>query len=206
MMEEKDGLVGDVSVRSTLIATNERSHRSIPTLEGFLMLRNVLRSIFFIAACSPLSLHGQSTSVHKARADRILVVKSSHTMTLYADGNPLKVYHVWIGRGPGKPKLQQGDNETPEGKYTINGRNAHSTAYKSLRISYPNAADRERARQLGVDPGGDIMIHGLPPGNGWVKPGQPLPDWTFGCIALTNTEMDEVWELVPNGTPIEIRH
>jgi murein L,D-transpeptidase YafK len=127
-------------------------------------------------------------------------------MTLYAGDKVLKVYRVWLGRGPGKAKLQQGDNETPEGTYTITGRNAHSAAYMSLRISYPNAADRERARKLGVDPGGDIMIHGLPPGNGWVKPGQQLPDWTFGCIAVSDSEMDELWKVVPNGTPIEIKH
>jgi murein L,D-transpeptidase YafK len=170
------------------------------------MLRNVLRLILFVAASLPLSIDGQTTSLQKAHADRIVVVKSTHTMTLYADGKPLKVYHVWLGRGRGNPKQQQGDNETPEGNYIISGRNAHSTAYKSLRISYPNAADRERARRLGVDPGGDIMIHGLPPGNDWVKAGQQLPDWTYGCIALTDAELDEVWALVPNGTPIEITH
>lgn len=169
------------------------------------MLRNVLRLVFLITASSTLCIHAQTPVDRTTHADRIVVVKSTHTMTLYASGKELKVYHVWLGRGPGKAKQQQGDNETPEGNYTIIGRNAHSAAHLSLRISYPNAADLERARKLGVDPGGDIMIHGLPPGNDWVKPGQQLPDWTFGCIALTNSEMDEVWKLVPIGTPIEIR-
>jgi murein L,D-transpeptidase YafK len=168
------------------------------------MLRNVLRLVA-VTASFTLCIQAQTAASRTGQADRIVVVKSTHTMTLYAGGNPLKVYHVWLGRGPGKAKQQQGDNETPEGSYTIIGRNAHSTAYMSLRISYPNAADRERARKLGVDPGGDIMIHGLPPGNDWVKPGQQLPDWTFGCIAVTNTEMDELWKLVPVGTPIEIK-
>jgi len=150
------------------------------------MLRNVQRFVF-LAASFAVCTHAQTTAGHPVQADRIVVVKSMHTMTLYARGKELKVYHVWLGRGPGKAKQQQGDNETPEGNYTIIGRNPHSTAYLSLRISYPNTADRERARKLGVDPGGDIMIHGLPPGNDWVKPGQQLADWTFGCIALTNT-------------------
>jgi murein L,D-transpeptidase YafK len=170
------------------------------------MLRNVLRAVLFVAVSLPVCLHGQTGVLQKVHADRIVVVKSTHTMTLYAGGKELRVYHVWLGRGPGNAKQQQGDNETPEGNYTITGRNAHSAAYKSLRISYPNEGDRERARKFGVDPGGDIMIRGLPPGNGWVKAGQELPDWTFGCVAVTDAEMDELWELVPNGTPIEIRH
>lgn len=165
------------------------------------MLRNVLRLLSLVIACAGFPAEAQVT-----HADRIVVVKSTHTMTLYAHGKELRVYHVWLGRGPGNAKRQQGDNETPEGSYNIIGRNAHSAAHLSLRISYPNAADRDRARKLHVDPGGDIMIHGMPPGNDWVKPGTQLADWTFGCIALTDVEMDEVWKLVPNGTPIEIRH
>ena len=170
------------------------------------MHRNVLRLFVLIAASFTLPIHPLQPAVPTTTADRILVIKSTHTMTLYAGGQVLKVYHIWLGRGRGSAKQQQGDNETPEGLYTIIGRNAHSAAYLSLHISYPNATDRERARKLGVDPGGDIMIHGLPPGNDWVKPGQQLADWTYGCIALTDAEMDEVWKLVPNGTPIEIRH
>jgi len=166
------------------------------------MLRNVLRSVFFVTASLAPNLQAQIPP----HADRILVIKSTHTMTLYAGGKELKVYHVWIGRGPGKAKQQQGDNETPEGLYTIVGRNPHSAAYRSLRISSPNPEDRARARKLHVDPGGDIMIHGLPPGNDWIQPGQQLPDWTYGCIAVTDSEMDELWKLVPIGTPIEIRH
>jgi murein L,D-transpeptidase YafK len=170
------------------------------------MHRNVLRRFVFIAASFAVCASAQRPPANTTKADRILVVKSTHTMTLYADGKVLKVYHVWLGRGPGNAKQQQGDNETPEGLYTISGRNAHSAAHLSLHISYPNAADRERARKLGVDPGGDIMIHGLPPGNDWIKPGQELADWTYGCIALTDAEMDEVWKLVPIGTPVEIKH
>jgi murein L,D-transpeptidase YafK len=170
------------------------------------MNRNVLRLFVLIAASFAFSTYAQAP-VNKAQADRIVVVKSTHTMTLYADGKVLKVYHVSLGSGAsGNAKQKQGDHETPEGVYTINSRTAHSSAHLALHISYPNAADRERARKLGVDPGGDVMIHGLIPGYDWIKAGQVLPDWTYGCIALTNPEMDEVWKLVPVGTPIEIRH
>jgi murein L,D-transpeptidase YafK len=170
------------------------------------MLGNVPRLLFLFSVSVGFNVGAQAPVHSPAHADRIVVVKSTHTMTLYVGGKELKVYHVWLGRGPGNAKQQQGDNETPEGSYTITGRNPHSAAYRSLRISYPNAADRERARKLHVNPGGDIMIHGLPAGNDWVKPGQVLPDWTYGCIAVTDSEMDEIWKLVPDGTPIEIRH
>jgi murein L,D-transpeptidase YafK len=170
------------------------------------MHRNV-RPFVLIAASCALSIHAQHPPVHTTQADRIVVDKSAHTMTLYADGKMLKVYHVSLGSGAsGNAKQKQGDHETPEGTYTINGRNAHSSCHLALHISYPNAADRERASKLGVDPGGDVMIHGLPPGYDSVPAGQQFADWTYGCIALTNPEMDEVWKLVPNGTPIEIRH
>jgi murein L,D-transpeptidase YafK len=171
------------------------------------MHRNVLRPFVLIATSFALLTHAQQPPVPTTQADRIVVVKSTHTMTLYAEGKVLKVYHVSLGSGAsGNAKQMQGDHETPEGAYTINGRNAHSSCHLALHISYPNAADRERARKLGVDPGGDVMIHGLPPGYDGIKPGQELADWTWGCIGLTNAEMDEVWKLVPNGTPIEIRH
>jgi murein L,D-transpeptidase YafK len=163
------------------------------------MYRNV-RLFVLIAASFALSSHAQQTI-------RIVVVKSAHTMALYAGGKVLRVYHVSLGSGAtGNAKQQQGDHETPEGNYTINGRNAHSSCHLALHISYPNAADRERARKLGVDPGGDVMIHGLPPGYDDIKAGTQFADWTYGCIGLTNPEIEEVWRLVPNGTPIEIRH
>jgi murein L,D-transpeptidase YafK len=169
------------------------------------MYRNVLSLFVIIAAFFALSAHTQNPPANTTRADRIVVIKSAHSMTLYADGKVLRVYHVSLGSGSGNAKQQQGDHETPEGLYTIDSRNAHSAAHLALHISYPNAKDRERARKLGVDPGGDIMIHGMLPGYEWIKPGQQLSDWTYGCIALTNEEMDEVWKLVPIGTPIEIK-
>jgi murein L,D-transpeptidase YafK len=89
--------------------------------------------------------------------------------------------------------------------YDLDRRNAHSQFYRSIHISYPNARDRARARKAGVAPGGDVMIHGLPKGYGWLGSGHRARDWTDGCIAVTNAEMDEIWKAVPDGTPIEIR-
>ncbi len=110
-----------------------------------------------------------------------------------------------LGGNPVGAKTRQGDHKTPEGNYILDSRNLHSQYYRSIHISYPNTHDRAAARQSGVSPGGDVFIHGLPNGYGWVGPSHRLKDWTDGCIALTNAEMDEVWQAVPNGTPIEIR-
>jgi murein L,D-transpeptidase YafK len=93
----------------------------------------------------------------------------------------------------------------PEGAYVLDRRNAATKFSRSIHISYPNEADRARARHLGVDPGGDIMVHGLPNGFGWMEGMHRVKDWTDGCIAVTDQEMDEIWRAVPDGTPIEIQ-
>ena len=118
-------------------------------------------------------------------------------------GKVVKTYRIALGRSPGA-KERQGDNRTPEGKYVIESRNAHSSCHRSLHISYPNAADRSRARRLGVSPGGDIFIHGLPNGYGYIGAAHRAHDWTYGCIAVSDEEMDELWKLVDVGTTIEI--
>jgi murein L,D-transpeptidase YafK len=139
------------------------------------------------------------------RADRVVVLKKDRTLILYSNGTELKRYKVALGGNPVGPKQRQGDSRTPEGTYMLDFRNEHSSFYKSLHISYPNPADRERARRAGVSPGGDIFLHGLPNGYGAIGAAHRLHDWTNGCIAVTNAEIDEIWNLVPNGTPIEIR-
>lgn len=139
------------------------------------------------------------------QADRIVVVKSRRTMTLLRQGKVLKTYKVALGGEPRGPKTQQGDNRTPEGLYTVDSRNPRSQFHLALHISYPNAADRERARRQGVDPGGDIMIHGLPRDFAWLGPLHRQTDWTLGCIAVTNPEIEEIWAMVPLGTVVEIR-
>jgi len=120
-------------------------------------------------------------------------------------GKVLKTYKVALGPEPVGPKQRQGDHKTPEGEYVLDRRNAHSQFYRSIHVSYPSAQDRDRARKLGVSPGGDIYVHGLPNGYAWVGSGHRLKDWTDGCIAVTNEEMDEIWKAVSDGTSIEIR-
>jgi len=141
----------------------------------------------------------------KGPADRIVIEKAAHVMTLYRGEEKLRTYKVSLGGEPKGAKTRQGDHKTPEGTYTVDARNANSHYYRSLHVSYPNAADRERAKKLGVSPGRDIMIHGLPNGEGFVGKAHLLHDWTDGCIAVTDEEMDEIWELVPVGTVLVIR-
>ncbi len=133
-----------------------------------------------------------------------MVNKSKRELLLYVGGKLHRSYKIALGRNPIGPKARQGDGKTPEGAYTINGRNAASAYHRSLRISYPSAADRLRAKQQGVDPGGDIMIHGLPNGRGLIGALHRLYDWTDGCIAVTDAEIEEIWLLVRDGTPIHI--
>ncbi len=138
-------------------------------------------------------------------ADRIVVEKSARRLTLYAHGAPLKSYPVALGKAPSGAKQRAGDNKTPEGLYTIDVKNAGSHFHKALHVSYPSPADRARAAAAGVSAGGDIMIHGLPNGLGFLGRTQRFRDWTAGCIALTDREVDELWRAVPAGTTIEIR-
>jgi murein L,D-transpeptidase YafK len=133
------------------------------------------------------------------RVDRVVVNKERRELLLLAGESVLRRYRVALGREPAGHKEREGDGRTPEGRYTIDRRNPKSRYHLSLHISYPDAADTERARALGVDPGGDIMIHGVKSGVA-----HPETDWTQGCIAVTDAEMDEIWRLVNDGTPIEI--
>lgn len=132
------------------------------------------------------------------------MVKSAHTMTLMARGQILKVYQVALGRRSGA-KDHQGDHKTPEGEYIIDQKNSQSRFHLALHLSYPNAADLKRARGEGLDPGGAIMIHGVEKHFAWLGSLQHLVDWTDGCIAVSNPEIEEVWRMVPVGTPVEIK-
>jgi len=144
----------------------------------------------------------QQPTVH---ADSILILKKDHALELLAGGKVIRTYKVAPGSGGLAPKEREGDGRTPEGHYVIDSRTAASHYHKALHISYPNADDRRRAAGLGVPPGGAVMIHGLPRGKGFVGPAHRLYDWTLGCIAVTDAEIDEIWSLVPVGTPVEIR-
>lgn len=137
--------------------------------------------------------------------DRILVEKHARRLTLWYAGFPVRAFRVALGQQPVGPKRRTGDGRTPEGHYRIDARNRHSRFHRALHISYPSRADREFARRAGRSPGGAIMIHGLPAGAGWIGKHHAGFDWTRGCIAVSNEEIDEIWELVADGTPIEIR-
>jgi murein L,D-transpeptidase YafK len=150
-----------------------------------------------------VSLAGASRDAEQA--DHILIVKSTRTMTLTRGNKVLKTYKVALGTVPVGPKQKQGDHKTPEGNYVINAKNSHSQFHLALHISYPKAEDRERAQKMGVSPGGDIMIHGLAPQFAFLGALHRQTDWTDGCVAVTNPEIEEIWKLVPVGTTVEIR-
>ena len=139
------------------------------------------------------------------KADSILILKKDHVMELLSGGKVVRTYKVSLGRGGLAAKQREGDGRTPEGHYVIDAKYEHSAYHRALHVSYPNAEDRKRAAILGVPPGGAIMIHGLPNGKGWIGARHRLYDWTLGCIAVTDQEIDEIWTLVPVGTPVEIR-
>lgn len=135
-------------------------------------------------------------------ADYLIIDKSERLLIAYQNGNPIRAYRgLQFGEAPLGHKRFQGDERTPEGLYTIDRRNPRSRFHLSLGISYPNRNDMAFAAQYGRSAGGDIFIHGQPTG----RPGRMFGDWTDGCIALTNEEIEELWQIVPDGTPIEIR-
>jgi murein L,D-transpeptidase YafK len=162
--------------------------------------REVIRTVI-ATACLLIA----ATADAVVQADRIVIQKSARQLTLLRNGRPIRAYHVSLGSNPKGAKEREGDGRTPEGLYTIDSRNAYSKYHLALHVSYPNAADRLRARRLHVRPGGEIMIHGTP--NRWrgLHFVFQHTDWTAGCIAVSDAEIEEIWKLVPNGTVVEIR-
>jgi murein L,D-transpeptidase YafK len=134
----------------------------------------------------------------------IVVDKSRHWMSVYRDGRLIREFRVALGRGGQAPKQRQGDGKVPEGMYRITAHNPNSPYHRSLRIGYPSAQQVAAARKLGINPGGDIMIHGLPNDVHGIGSRHTALDWTDGCIAVTNREIEWLYRAVPNGTPIRI--
>ena len=164
----------------------------------------VLAPLVLVLSCGEPGARAQPSLIGKA--DLVLVFKGERRMELRRDGRAIRSYRISLGANPRGHKVQEGDERTPEGLYSLDWRNPKSSYYKSLHVSYPNEQDRDHAFRLGVDPGGMIMVHGLP---NWYRPG--LADWLFlgrdwtnGCIAVTNDEMEEIWHAVDDGTPIMI--
>jgi|SRR5450631_534505 murein L,D-transpeptidase YafK len=165
----------------------------------------VLGAALFASPCFAVTPPNPSLSPEPQKADSILILKKSHQLQLLFQGKIIRTYKVALGRGGLAPKEREGDARTPEGHYMIDAHDSNSAYHRALHISYPNAEGRKRAAKLGVRPGGAIMIHGLPNGKGWLGPVHRQYDWTLGCVAVTDQEIDEIWNLVPIGTPVDIR-
>jgi len=154
---------------------------------------------FFIVLL--LSLNASSST----KADKVIVEKSQAKLLLMYQGKVINEYHVAFGAEPKGHKKQEGDERTPEGEYVLDYKKSNSSFYKAIHISYPNEQDKLNAKKLGVNPGGMIMIHGQKNGFGLFSFITQKFNWTNGCIAVTNSEMDEIWDAVDENTPIEIR-
>jgi murein L,D-transpeptidase YafK len=139
------------------------------------------------------------------QADLLVVEKGHRQLIAYSHGQVLRTYTVSLGSEPSGPKARQGDGRTPEGRYLIDRHNPLSGFHRALHVAYPSAAESARARAGGYDAGGDIMVHGLKNGLGWVGRAHRFLDWTVGCIAVTDPEIEELYRIVPDETPIEIR-
>jgi murein L,D-transpeptidase YafK len=145
--------------------------------------------IVFCSACSR-----DAGSKNLEQADKILILKSAHLLNLMSGDRVLRTYKVALGRNPVGPKTRRGDHRTPEGEYLIDSKKANSRFYRALHVSYPNQTDREQARRNGYDPGGDVEIHGIENGLGWIGKLHKTIDWTYGCIAVTDPEIEEIWQ------------
>jgi lipoprotein-anchoring transpeptidase ErfK/SrfK len=148
------------------------------------------------------TLSGERRAAARIAADSLLVEKSLRRLTVWQGGLPVRTYDVALGANPVGAKDRAGDNRTPEGLYHIDARNPNSRYHLGLHVSYPNTQDVARARAQGVAPGGDIMLHGLPPKQSQVGPLHRAYDWTNGCVAVTDPEIEEIFAAVPVGTPI----
>jgi murein L,D-transpeptidase YafK len=176
----------------------------------FVLKRNVLIfSLIVMTGCSqpPITypVAPKSTpaaSVRAAKVDRVVVNKEARELKLIRKGQVIRTYPVALGPNPTGHKIMEGDGRTPEGSYVLDWRNPNSRFYRSIHVSYPDQTDRLLATQLGVSPGGMIMIHGEPDYLSFA--GQASEDWTEGCIAVSNGAMDEIWSLVDDGTLILI--
>jgi len=169
------------------------------------IILNLVGAVILLAVGACICAHHNWNPLPQGTTiDRILVEKSARRLSVFAGGKKLKSYRVALGRNPVGAKQEEGDLKTPEGLYTIDSRNPQSNYHLALHVSYPSAEDTARAAEFGVNAGFDIMIHGIRNGGGWIGAFHRMHDWTAGCIALTDEEIEELWRVTPNGTPIEI--
>jgi len=150
-------------------------------------------------------LHSNNPIDKSIKIDKIVIEKSKRKLQVYSNDKLIKTYKISLGQNPTGDKEFEGDKKTPEGEYVINDKNPNSGYYKNLGISYPNKQDIENAKKIGKDPGGQIKIHGIKNGLGWIGKIHLLMDWTAGCIALTNEDIDELYNVIKVETPIVIK-
>ena len=153
------------------------------------------------------SVQGQVEDIYmpSVQADLVVVEKSARLLTLFKDRKPIRSYKIALGRSPKGAKIRQGDRRTPEGFYTIDGRKSNSSYHLALHISYPNERDLEIAGLLRIPAGSGIAIHGVSEDYEWMGRYHAALNWTDGCIAVTNEEIEEIWQLVPDGTEVQIK-
>ncbi|MCX7914140.1 MAG: L,D-transpeptidase family protein [Thermodesulfovibrionales bacterium] len=166
-------------------------------------LKCFLFTLFLLPSLILISPHYLSADYLKA--DKIIVLKGKRLLFLLKEGQIIRIYKVALGKDPIGPKVRLGDNKTPEGIYTISSRKYSEKYYLTIFISYPNERDIENAKKLGVNPGNSIAIHGLPKDLASLNKLHRRLNWTNGCIAVTNEEIEEIWKLIEDGTPVEIR-
>lgn len=163
----------------------------------------IMISVNALALAKNSSKHNQAIHTD-VTIYKVYVDKSERVLKLMSQGAVIKTYHIALGDSPVGHKRQEGDERTPTGSYVLDYKNENSSYYRSIHVSYPNAADKAQAKKRGVSAGGDIMIHGQKNGLGHLAAITQQRDWTDGCIAVTNDEMDEIMALVAIDTPIEI--
>ncbi len=163
----------------------------------------VMSAFFLFVVNFPFMI--QHAYAKTEKADKVLILKEKRLLFLLREGEIMKVYKIALGKEPVGTKIKQGDNRTPEGSYILNARKQSDKYHLTIFISYPNDSDAQRARDLGVSPGGAIAIHGLPKELAHLDKLHRKTDWTQGCIAVTNNEIEEIWSLVEDGTPIVIK-
>jgi murein L,D-transpeptidase YafK len=137
-------------------------------------------------------------------ADKVVIEKEKRKLHLMSDGSAFRTFDIALGGAPLGDKEREGDFKTPEGSYELDMRNPNSDYFLSIHVSYPNNEDRQEARQKGVDPGGQIMIHGQPNTPTYSAGYYKSMDWTNGCIAVSNSDMIDIWLMTPNSIAIEI--
>ncbi|MDB4918015.1 MAG: ErfK/YbiS/YcfS/YnhG family protein [Gemmatimonadetes bacterium] len=206
MRDQAESVLDTVPESGVVLATSRLQRAMLHAL-----LVSVFSANMIVAAPAPMA--GMAPHVVASAAllppiglaDSIVVEKKAHVLTLFRDGKPMRSYLVALGGRPLGDKLSAGDKRTPEGVFYIDARQPNSRYHLALHISYPDAAHRARSIAAGVQPGGDIMIHGLPNGLGAAGATHRVNDWTNGCVALTDEEIEQIWSAVPIGTPVEIK-